>query len=43
MTTEVIVRMLTMQYSLPQIIAISNADEKTVRTVAKENGLAGKE
>ena len=42
MTTVVIIRMLSMQYSLPQIIAISNADEKTVRTVAKENGLAVK-
>ena len=42
-TTEVIISMLSMQYSLPQIIAISNADEKTVRTVAKENGLAVKE
>ena len=39
MTTEVIIRMLTMQYSLPQIIAISDADEETIRTIAKENGL----
>ena len=39
MTTEVIVRMLTMQYSLTQIIAISDADEETIRTIAKENGL----
>ena len=38
-TTEVIIRMLTMQYSLPQIIAISVADEETIRTIAKENGL----
>ena len=38
-TTEVIIRMLTMQYSLPQIIAISDADEETIRTIAKENGL----
>ena len=36
---EVIIRMLTMQYSLPQIIAISDADEETIRTIAKENGL----
>ena len=39
MTTEVIISMLTMQYSLPQIIAISDADEETIRTIAKENGL----
>ena len=39
MTTEVIIRMLTMQYSLPQIIAIPDADEETIRTIAKENGL----
>ena len=38
-TTKVINRMLTIQYSLPQIIAISDADEETIRTIAKENGL----
>ena len=37
--TATIIRMLTMQYSLPQIIAISDADEETIRTIAKENGL----
>ena len=37
--TATIIRMLTMQYSLPQIIAISVADEETIRTIAKENGL----
>ena len=39
MTTEVIISMLSMQYSLLQIIAISDADEETIRTIAKENGL----
>ena len=37
--TATIIRMLTMQYSLPQIIAISDADEETIRMIAKENGL----
>ena len=42
MTTVVIIRMLENHESMERIIRYSGADEETVRTVARENGLAVK-